>query len=72
MIESAKTMVNCVFDCFMPEMLDEVVKAAKERDAKLAAAKRAGRSQFDDQKEAGDSKYVSMEPILKINSEAEN
>ena len=38
LIESAKNIVNCVFDCFMTEMYDEVIKAAKLKESKLAAA----------------------------------
>jgi len=31
-------MVNNVFDCFMTEMYDEVLKGIEERERKLAAA----------------------------------
>jgi hypothetical protein len=31
-------MVNSVFDCFMTEMHDEVVKGIEERERKLAAS----------------------------------
>ena len=71
-------MVNCVFDCFMPEMQEEVVKVIKERDGKMAATaskngRRAGRSEKEnDAKDVEDSKYVSMEPIKKIISENDN
>ena len=38
LIDSAKSIVNSVFDCFMTEMYDEVVKGIEERERKLAAA----------------------------------
>jgi len=74
LVDAAKTMVNCVFDCFMPEVQEEVVRVIKERDSKMAAAaRRAGRSEKEsDAKDPEDSKYVSMEPIKKIVSEADN
>ena len=48
LVDSTKTMVNCVFDCFMPEMQEEVVKSIKERDSKMGASKngkKVGRSE---------------------------
>ena len=55
-IEHIKALVNLVFDCFMPEMHDEVVKAQKPKDKR-------------DQTEEEDSKYVSMEHIPKMVAE---
>jgi hypothetical protein len=55
MLEITKNVVNCVFDCFMPEMQEEVVKGAKERLRERKATR-----------EGQDSKYVSMEPIAKV------
>lgn len=71
LIESAKNIVNCVFDCFMTEMYDEVVKGIKQRESKLAAAHSA-KDKKEASKEDEESKYVSMEPIQKIASEADN
>lgn len=64
LVDSAKTMVNCVFDCFMPEMQEEVVQVCKEREAKMAATaskngKKGGRSEKEnDAKDEEESKYV--------------
>jgi len=33
--DQVKGVVNCVFDCFMPEMQDEVVSVAKAKESKL-------------------------------------
>ena len=53
-IEHVKALINLVFDCFMPEMHDEVVKA---------------QAQNTESQENEDSKYVSMEPIPKMLTE---
>lgn len=73
MIDSAKNMVNNVFDCFMTEMYDEVLKGIEERERKLAAAstKKDGRrpgqaAEPGAAKDGEDSRYVQMEPIQKI------
>lgn len=59
--DSAKVLVNSVFDCFLPELHEEVVKGARNRAAKLAESKKAsGRP------ETVESKYVEMEPIKPI------
>ena len=55
-IEHVKALINLVFDCFMPEMHDEVVKSQKKKEKK-------------DEKQEEDSKYVSMEPIPKMLTE---
>jgi len=39
MLDITKNVVNCVFDCFMPEMQEEVVKGIKERIKERKAAK---------------------------------
>ena len=33
-IEHIKALINLVFDCFMPEMHDEVVKSQKKKEKK--------------------------------------
>ena len=65
LIESAKNIVNCVFDCFMTEMYDEVIKAAKQKESKLAGAskKKDGRrpglaSEGSNAEEGEESRYV--------------
>jgi len=73
LIDSAKNMVNNVFDCFMTEMYDEVIKGIEERERKLAAAstkkdsRRPGQAaEASAAKDGEDSRYVQMEPIQKI------
>ena len=77
LIDSAKDMVNNVFDCFMTEMYDEVIKGIEERERKLAAAstkkdsRRPGQAAEASAAQDGeDSKYVQMEPIQKISGAA--
>lgn len=72
LIESAKNIVNCVFDCFMTEMYDEVIKGIKQKESKLAVvpakkdARRPGQaSEGVDAKDGEESRYVQMEPIAK-------
>jgi hypothetical protein len=55
-IEHVKALINLVFDCFLPEMHDEVVKTKQQKEKK-------------EEKQEEDSKYVSMEPIPKILTE---
>lgn len=62
MISECKPIINCVFECFIPEMQEEVITAAKDR------AKNAGKLSKE---ENADSKYVQMEPIAKAQPEAE-
>ena len=65
-------MVNNVFDCFMTEMYDEVLKGIEERERKLAAStKKDGRrpgqaAEPGAAKDGEDSRYVQMEPIQKL------
>lgn len=68
-VEQVKNIVNCVFDCFMPEMQDEVVRVAKSKESKLhkQGKSEASLSEGPD----AESKYVSMEPITKILPENE-
>lgn len=77
LLDSTKIMVSCVFDCFMPEMQEEVVKAVKEKEKKIAGnaskhQKKAGRSEKEEDGKEEESRYVEMEPIKKIVSEADN
>lgn len=70
-IDSTKALVSCVFDCFMPEIQDEVVKVIKEKDRKLEGKK--GKPVAPEKDEKGkeeESRYVLMEPVKKITSEA--
>lgn len=54
--ETTKTLLHCAFECYMPEMQEEVVKVVKEKKKGAAGG---------DADAAQDSKYVQMEPILK-------
>lgn len=65
MIESAKNIVNCVFDCFMTEMYDEVIKGIKQKESKLAVvpakkeSRRPGQApEGSNAKEGEESRYV--------------
>jgi hypothetical protein len=55
MFDVSKNLVNYVFDCFMPEMQEEVVK--KQSSAK-------GSSKSEENKE--ESKYVQMERLAPV------
>ena len=57
MLDVTKFIVNCVFDCFMPEMQEEVVKQIKDKDLK---SKEKTKTKSNEEEE---SKYVQMEPI---------
>ena len=53
-----KGIVNCVFDCFSTDIVDEVVNTKVEREKAM--------KEKAEKKESGDeSKYVLMEPIIK-------
>lgn len=39
--ECAKTLLNCAFDCFIPEMQEEVVRAQKQKKKASAQKKSA-------------------------------
>jgi len=76
-VDPVKIMVSCVFDCFMPEMQEEVVKPFKEKESKMAGnaskhQKKAGRPEKEKDAKEEESRYVLMEPIKKIISEADN
>jgi hypothetical protein len=65
--DSAKVLVNSVFDCFLPELHEEVVQVAKQRERKLLEAK----EKANDAAGQGGSCYVEMEPIKRIVPESE-
>lgn len=66
--EQVKGIVNCVFDCFMPEVHDEVVSVAKAKESKL---RKQGKKEGPPDSVEEESKYVSMEPIRKISTGTE-
>lgn len=61
--ECAKTLLNCAFDCFMPEMQEEVVRAQKQKMKKPSAKKSSG---ADKDKPDDEDCMVQMEPIEKV------
>jgi hypothetical protein len=53
LVEQSKFIINFVFDCFIPELLDEIQKnKGKDKNKK---------------EEDEDSKYVQMEPLTSSN-----
>lgn len=61
--ECAKTLLNCAFDCFMPEMQEEVLRAQKQKTKTSTAHKSAGAGKA---KPDDEDCMVQMEPIEKI------
>lgn len=60
MLESVKGIVNCVFDCFSTDIVDEVVNSKSEREKAMK-----------EKKDGDESKYVQMEPIVKVSKDVD-
>ena len=61
MPNATKSLVNLVFDCFMPEMQSEVIESSKAKKAKGKTDKPNDPASLED-----DSEFVKMETIEKI------
>lgn len=68
-IELIKALVNLVFDCFMPEMQDEVVSSAKSAKEKRKTTSPAADKDNKSLAPLEDSEYVQMETIEKLEPE---
>lgn len=67
--ECAKTLLNCAFDCFIPEMQEEVVRAQKQKKKNALTSKKTSLS--GDKKAADDEDcLVQMQPIDRIEDES--
>jgi hypothetical protein len=74
LIEATKTLVNLVFDCFLPEMHEEVISDTKSLTAAVKKS-RAKTGNGDATKALApeeDSEYVQIEPIEKTEPKVEN
>jgi hypothetical protein len=67
--ECAKTLLNCAFDCYIPEMQEEVVRAQKQKKKAASSSKKKSEPNADPKAEDEDC-LVKMEPIEKAADES--